>query len=102
MAPLSAAAVAELAGGPADDLHALTGGNPFYVTELLAAGAGGETPATVRDAVLARVARLDPQARRLLDAAAVLRPRAEVRPGTKRPSSRWTCSAGPASGRPPG
>jgi DNA-binding CsgD family transcriptional regulator len=76
--PLSAAAVAELAGAPADDLHARTGGNPFYVTELLAAGAGGGTPATVRDAVLARAARLDPQARRLLDAAAVARPRAEL------------------------
>ncbi|HKE78745.1 MAG TPA: LuxR C-terminal-related transcriptional regulator [Solirubrobacteraceae bacterium] len=76
--PLSPAAVAELAGAPADDLHARTGGNPFYVTELLAAGAGGETPATVRDAVLARAARLDPQARRLLDATAVARPRAEV------------------------
>jgi DNA-binding CsgD family transcriptional regulator len=76
--PLSAAAVAELAGAPADDLHARTGGNPFYVTELLAVGAGGETPATVRDAVLARAARLDPQARRLLDATAVARPRAEL------------------------
>jgi DNA-binding CsgD family transcriptional regulator len=76
--PLSAAAVAELAGAPADDLHARTGGNPFYVTELLAAGAGGETPETVRDAVLARAARLDPQARRLLDATAVARPRAEL------------------------
>jgi tetratricopeptide (TPR) repeat protein len=76
--PLSAAAVAELAGAPADDLYTRTGGNPFYVTELLAAGAGGETPATVRDAVLARAARLDPQARRLLDATAVARPRAEL------------------------
>jgi DNA-binding CsgD family transcriptional regulator len=76
--PLSAAAVAELAGAPADDLYALTGGNPFYVTELLAAGAGGETPTTVRDAVLARAARLDPQARRLLEATAVARPRAEL------------------------
>jgi DNA-binding CsgD family transcriptional regulator len=76
--PLSAAAVAELAGAPADDLHARTGGNPFYVTELLAAGADKATPATVRDAVLARASRLDPQARRLLDAAAVVRPRAEL------------------------
>jgi SAM-dependent methyltransferase len=30
--PLSAAAVAELAGAPADDLYTRTGGNPFYVT----------------------------------------------------------------------
>ena len=76
--PLSAAAVAELAGASADDLHARTGGNPFYVTELLAAGTSDVTPATVRDAVLARASRLDPQARRLIDAAAVARPRAEL------------------------
>ena len=37
-------------------------GNPFFVTEVLAAG-GGEIPATVRDAVLARAARLEPDAR---------------------------------------
>jgi len=76
--PLSAAAVAELAGRSADELHARTGGNPFFVTEVLAAGSTGDTPASVRDAVLARAARLDPQARSLLDAAAVARPRAEV------------------------
>ncbi len=36
--PLSEAAVAELAAGSgvnADALHRLTGGNPFYVTEVL-------------------------------------------------------------------
>ncbi len=76
--PLSAASVAELAGAPADQLHARTGGNPFYVTEVLAASMNTGTPATVRDAVLARAARLDAQARRLLDAAAVTRPRAEL------------------------
>ncbi len=40
--PLSAAAVAELAAGTGTNaaaLHRLTGGNPFYVTEVLAAGA---------------------------------------------------------------
>lgn len=76
--PLSVVGVSQLAGAPADDLHVRTGGNPFYVTELLAAGADAETPATVRDAVLARAARLDPQARRLLDAVAVAPTRAEL------------------------
>lgn len=76
--PLSADAVAQLAGAGAGELYARTGGNPFYVTEVLAAAPDAQTPATVRDAVLARAARLDPQARRLLDAAAVARPRAEV------------------------
>jgi DNA-binding CsgD family transcriptional regulator/tetratricopeptide (TPR) repeat protein len=75
--PLSVGAVRELAGGPADELYALTGGNPFYVTELLAGG-DSRPPASVRDAVLARAARLDSQARQLLDAAAVARPRAEL------------------------
>ena len=46
---------------------ALTQGNAFYVTEVLAAG-GGALPATVRDAVLARAAGLEPDARRLLEA----------------------------------
>jgi DNA-binding CsgD family transcriptional regulator len=76
--PLSAAAVAQLAGAPADQLYERTGGNPFFVTEILAAGPGAETPASVRDAVLARAARLDRQARGLLDAAAIAPPRAEL------------------------
>jgi len=52
-------------------LHERTGGNPFYVTEVLAAG-DGEVPATVRDAVLARVTRLTTAAREVAAAAAVL------------------------------
>jgi DNA-binding CsgD family transcriptional regulator len=55
----------------ADALHRLTGGNPFFVTEVLTAGTPG-LPASVCDAVLARAARLSPAARRALDAAAVL------------------------------
>ena len=63
--PLSPAAVGGLAAGSGRDpaaLHALTGGNPFYVTEALAAP-GMAVPATVADAVLARVGRLDPACR---------------------------------------
>jgi DNA-binding CsgD family transcriptional regulator len=65
LAPLSPAAVAGLAVGSRRDsaeLHALTGGNPFYVTEALAAP-GDAVPPTVADAVLARVGRLDPACR---------------------------------------
>ncbi len=72
--PLSMEAVAELAephGVDAAELHRRTAGNPFFVTEALAAG-GVELPTTVRDAVLARVAPLSPPARRLLDAAAIV------------------------------
>ena len=74
LVPLSMEAVAELAaphGVDAVELHRRTAGNPFFVTEALAAG-GVELPATVRDAVLARVAPLSPPARRLLDAAAIV------------------------------
>ena len=62
LATLSAPAVRELASGHAvdpDELHRRTGGNPFYVTEVLAAPAE-RVPVTVRDAVLARAAGLSP------------------------------------------
>ena len=80
LAPLSPAAVAVLAepyGVDAVELHRKTNGNPFFVVEALAAGAEA-IPATVRDAVLARAARLGPGARGLLDAVAVVTPRAEL------------------------
>ena len=35
----------------------VSGGNPFFVTEALAAPAGGGVPASVREAVALRVAR---------------------------------------------
>jgi predicted ATPase/DNA-binding CsgD family transcriptional regulator len=61
----------------ADELHRRTGGNPFFVTEVLGAQ-GDEVPATVRDAVLARTAQLDADARRLLEAVAVVPGGAEL------------------------
>jgi DNA-binding CsgD family transcriptional regulator len=78
--PLSLEAVRTLAapqGVDAESVFALTRGNPFYVTEVLAAGATA-LPSTVRDAVLARAASLDPSARRLLEVAAVVPARAEL------------------------
>ena len=72
--PLSKAAVAELAAPhhvDAEELYARTGGNPFFVTEVLATD-GQTVPATVRDAVLARAARLTDAARALLDAISVI------------------------------
>jgi len=78
--PLSRAAVAELARGCGVDIDALcdrTGGNAFYVTEVLAA-AEEAVPATVRDAVLARAARLSRAAGDMLAAAAVIGSRAEI------------------------
>jgi DNA-binding CsgD family transcriptional regulator/tetratricopeptide (TPR) repeat protein len=72
--PFSIAAVSELAdahGIDGQELYRHTGGNPFFVTEVLATD-GARIPETVRDAVLARAARLGSPARRLLDAIAVV------------------------------
>jgi DNA-binding CsgD family transcriptional regulator/tetratricopeptide (TPR) repeat protein len=74
LAGLSRSAVAELATGASVDpeqLYARTAGNPFFVTEVLAAGEAS-VPETVRDAVLARAAPLSAAARALLDAVAVV------------------------------
>jgi DNA-binding CsgD family transcriptional regulator len=72
--PLSPAAVAGLAQRNSvdpDELYRRTGGNPFFVTEVLAAG-GEQMPETVRDAVLARAGRLSGPARTLLEAVAIV------------------------------
>jgi DNA-binding CsgD family transcriptional regulator/tetratricopeptide (TPR) repeat protein len=70
--PLTRAAVRALADGrdvDADELYVRTGGNAFFVQEVLAAG-GTTVPPTVVDAVLARRSRLDPTPQALLDAVA--------------------------------
>jgi DNA-binding CsgD family transcriptional regulator/tetratricopeptide (TPR) repeat protein len=72
--PLTIDAVRRLAAGggvDADELYRMSGGNPFFVTEVLAAGRG-ELPRSVRDAVLARAAALDPDARALLESLSVI------------------------------
>ncbi len=79
LSPLSRSAVAALLDGrgldPAD-IHRRTAGNPFFVSQILAqsesARAGSAElesalPATVRDAVLARIAGLAPSARHGLE-----------------------------------
>jgi len=84
LSPLSAEAVDVLAGGSgvnAEQLHRFTGGNPFYVTEILAAGADalsvGTLPRSVAEAVWGRLARLSVPAREAVEAAAVCGPRAD-------------------------
>ncbi len=64
-------------GADPQAVYGRTGGNPFFVTELLAGG-DAELPETVSDAVLARAARLGAPARKLLEAIAVAGPQAEV------------------------
>ncbi|HJW09348.1 MAG TPA: LuxR C-terminal-related transcriptional regulator, partial [Holophagaceae bacterium] len=61
----------------AAELHRRTGGNPFFVAEVLGSREGA-VPVTVRDAVLARAARLSEPARRALHAAVVLGPRSSA------------------------
>jgi hypothetical protein len=80
LAPLSLEAVGQLAEPyevDPDEVYRVTGGNPFFVTEVLASGTGS-VPSTVRDAVLARSARLSGDARALLDAVAIAPPQVEL------------------------
>lgn len=72
--PLSLAAIDALVAGAeldAEAVFALTGGNPLFVTELVAVGSRG-VPTSVRDAVLGRTAKLSSRARRLLHLVAVV------------------------------
>ncbi len=79
LGPLSLKAIQTMTAGrgfDAAELRAATGGNPFYIQEALANESAG-VPATIRDAVLARAARLSASARAVLEAAAVIGPRIE-------------------------
>ena len=90
--PLSQQSVAALAAGSginAGQLYQLTGGNPFYVTEVLATGntLGREPlPRSISEAVRGRLGRLSGPARETAEAVAVCGPRspaalvAKVRP----------------------
>ncbi|HEX7705276.1 MAG TPA: AAA family ATPase [Thermoanaerobaculia bacterium] len=79
--PLSRRAVDELAAErgvqASPELYALTGGNPFYVTEVLA-GRSSEVPPTVRDAVLARLATQPSKVRTLIEYASLFPSRIEL------------------------
>ena len=80
--PLSREAVAVLAAGSginAGRLHQLTGGNPFFVTEVVAAGrdalSGDALPRSVAEAVRGRLGRLSAVGRDTAHAVAVCVPR---------------------------
>ncbi|MGD9959251.1 ATP-binding protein [Nocardioides sp.] len=81
LTPDAVAALAAQAGTGQDvdvaQLHRVTGGNAFFVTEALSAGTA-QLPPTVRDAVLSRVARLDEPGQRALEVVALAGSRAEV------------------------
>jgi DNA-binding CsgD family transcriptional regulator/tetratricopeptide (TPR) repeat protein len=80
LSPLSESAVAQLASRAersSKGLYALTGGNPLFVSEVLAVAAD-IVPATVRDAVLARAARISPAAREIAELVSVVPGKAEI------------------------
>ncbi|HEY7707421.1 MAG TPA: AAA family ATPase [Gaiellaceae bacterium] len=72
LAPLSESAVASLAGADAAEVYAVTGGNPFYVTELLAAREADALPPSIANAVLGRTSRLEDDARHLVELVSVV------------------------------
>ena len=79
---LSAEAVASMIEGGSFDLDevlALTGGNPLFVSEILASGVEA-VPTSVRDSVLARASKISPQARHVLDLISVIPGEAEQPP----------------------
>jgi DNA-binding CsgD family transcriptional regulator/tetratricopeptide (TPR) repeat protein len=77
--PLTESAVQALASGTgvdAAELARVTGGNPFFVTEVLQAP-GAEVPPTVRDAVLGRLATLSAASRAVVTVLSVVPSRCE-------------------------
>ncbi len=68
--------MARTSGRNADEIYRLTGGNAFFVTELLRLE-GGTNSVSVQDSVLYRADRLEPSARKVLNAVSVFPRRAE-------------------------
>jgi DNA-binding CsgD family transcriptional regulator/tetratricopeptide (TPR) repeat protein len=77
LSPSAVTGLAATRNADGQQVYRVTGGNPFFVTEVLA-GDTGQVPETVSDAVLARAARLSRSARWVLEAVAVIPDRAEV------------------------
>jgi DNA-binding CsgD family transcriptional regulator/tetratricopeptide (TPR) repeat protein len=77
LSPEAVASLAEPYGVDAQELYRTTGGNAFFVSEVLAAPSH-EVPSTVRDAVLARAARMSDDAMAVLEALAVAPPAAQI------------------------
>lgn len=72
--------MARLVGGrrvDTDELYRVTAGNPFFVTEVLAAGGDG-IPPTVAEAVAGRLSKVSPAARGVAEVVAVIGSRAPV------------------------
>ncbi|HVU79336.1 MAG TPA: AAA family ATPase, partial [Gaiellaceae bacterium] len=76
--PLSRRAVETLAGEAGARVYAATGGNPFYVAELLAFGDSVDVPPSVANAVIGRASQLGESARMLLELVSVVPGRIRV------------------------
>ena len=77
LSPAAVAALAQAAMRSAAGLHALTRGNPLFVSELLRHGVDG-VPRGVQDLVLARFARLSPSAQAVVRLASTVPTRIEA------------------------
>lgn len=83
--PLTVDAVGEIAAGTGLDveqLHRLTGGNPFYLNEMLAFGSARDTatlPRSVSESAWGRLARLSTAGREAAEVAAVCGPEVDPR-----------------------
>jgi DNA-binding CsgD family transcriptional regulator/tetratricopeptide (TPR) repeat protein len=95
--PLTRAAVARLAGDEAERVHELSAGNPFFVTELLAHGTE-PFPPSLANAVLGRVARLEPETRQWLELLSVVPGRVPV-PLLDRLEAGWATAVAEAERR---
>ncbi len=74
---MAMAAGSSVASSTFPGLYAATGGNPFFVTEVLAHG-GVSIPVTVRDAVLGRATRLSTAGREVLEWVSLMPTSADV------------------------
>ena len=72
LTPLSEHAVTTLAGDDAHRVYEVTGGNPFYVSEVLASRTAAALPPSVANAVIGRASRLDDESRRLVELVSVV------------------------------
>ncbi len=86
LSPLSVGAVGVMAadtGADVEQLHRLTGGNPFYINEMLAFGSVGPStvalPRSVSESAWGRLARLSTAAREAAEVAAVCGPDVDPR-----------------------
>jgi DNA-binding CsgD family transcriptional regulator len=72
LSPDAVTEMARMAGHEASDIHDITSGNPFFVTEILANGPDVSIPGSVRDAVWARLERCTIEQRVALEALSIL------------------------------